>query len=632
MRQFKRCWALVPAFLIPALTIPVWAQVDCSPITDPFAKARCARGNIQATGALSTGAVNAQQSRVPQYGGTSGCTNASCAGASQSGYYSTTGDVSSLSAAGGAAAATDPKFPTVQQMSTNASGYNLTTSQPVATAAATASAMVPQGTAQTCTDVRVCVSWGEGPPSAETCTMPGTAIATCNITTTTTFRTVTYTDTTTSFPIGVSGWSTPNDVYVGVRSLGGNQYEARVGWGHGGVWGWYAGYVFTVPPPVLGPNETIYSGGVLVNMTVAETSGTGCGSWTGNVPSGATYFTLNCVARGDQFGWGRVNGVSAAWIIRRDIVNDGCAGIRATGWVQQISTCNDAAPRAITTDTGAVLTNVPPPSAFPPNSCWDRFEQWGYTGSAPDTCTPLIQRGCSQTSSVCTSPIPGGCDVFTVTMSCQGGAVCLQENISRQCTSCGQPGSLVPFCTDTSTPPNANFQQAATMMALIKDVQDGFDKDNLRIFTGVPKRCDFSPQLTSVINCCDTDPDRLVGSCNEEEISLAADRRAKLTVYIGNRCVDRVLGICVRSEQAYCSFSSFLGRVVQEQGKPQLGQNFGTADLPDCDGFTIAEFASLNFQAMNWSEFFSEISTSFDSSAVAARMRTQACAFSGTTC
>lgn len=614
------------------LSLSAEAQVDCSGIVAPLEKARCARGNMQATGALNPANVNARQSSVPQYGGSGGCTTADCAGATQSGYYSNTGDVGALNAAGSGALATDPQAANVQQMSVDSAGWNLSTSAPVSTANTVASTMTPTGTDRTCTDIRVCVSWAEAPASTSTCTRPGSAMSPCKVTVATTLRTVMYTDTTTTFPIGVSGWSTPNDVYVNVTALGGDRYEARVGRGHGGVWGWYGGYIFTVPSPSLGPNETIVSGGVVVRMTVAETSGTGCGSWSGDVPSGTTLFVLNCVARGDQFGWGRVEGVRAAWTIRQDIVSDGCAGFRTSGWVQQTSICNDSAPRTLTSDTGVVLT-IPPPAGAPALSCWDRDEQWGYQGTVADTCAPLLSTGgCQETNSVCSVPLPGGCDTYTVTVSCPAGTICTQENVVQQCTSCGAPGSLVPYCTDTSTPPNTNFQQAATMMALIKEVQDGFDKDALRIFTGTPKRCDYSKLGTIFIDCCANDPDRLLGSCNAEELSLANDKKAKQTIFVGSRCVDRVLGICTRSEDTYCTFTSMLGRMVQQQGKPQLGLNFGTADLPNCDGFTITQFASLNFQAMDWSEFFSQVTSSFDQSAVAARVRTQACAFSGTTC
>ena len=43
----------------------------------------------------------------------------------------------------------------------------------------------------------------------------------------------------------------------------------------------------------------------------------------------------------------------------------------------------------------------------------------------------------------------------------------------------------------------------------------------------------------SLINCCDSDPDKLIGKCSEEEIALARinnDRKAHL---IGTHCVDK---------------------------------------------------------------------------------------------
>jgi conjugal transfer mating pair stabilization protein TraN len=274
----------------------------------------------------------------------------------------------------------------------------------------------------------------------------------------------------------------------------------------------------------------------------------------------------------------------------------------------------------------------------PLTGCWQTTFEYDIQTQIPDSCQPYRDAGCNQTNSVCSQfdPLSGTCQVYTNTFQCAGGQVCSKWQDNFQCNSCGTPGSLVPFCMPTSSPPNTNFQQAATMMALVKEVENGFDKDTLRIFTGTPKRCDYSTIGTIIIDCCSDDPSRMLGNCSDEEVSLASDKKANEVIYVGTRCVEWVNGglvkICTRKEDTYCTFTSMLGRMVQQQGKPQLGMNFGTPDLPDCDGFTLNEFASLNFQAMNWSEFIPQIVTSYDASSVAATMRTKACAMNGQTC
>lgn len=606
-----------------------WAN-HCGTITDPYLKARCEVDHQRSSGMVGAGVVgaNANNANLPQYPGSNGCANAGCAGAPQSGYYNPT-DRSTLDSDSSAAAATDPRMGELTTTQTNKSGWNLTTSPPVVTSTAVAATITPLTVTPTCTDISVCNAWAPAPPTTQDCTVPGSAIATCDITTITTIRTVTYTDTTTTFPIYISGWSTPNDVYVNVNVLGPDRYEARVGRGHGGVWGWYGGYVFTVPSPVLGPNETIISGGVQVRMTVAETTGTGCGSWSGTVPSGSTYFVLNCAARGDQGGWGRVDGITAAWTIRQDNVTDGCAGFRSSGWILQTSVCNDAVPRDITSDIGTIIT-VPPPAAFPMDSCWSRSQQWGYQGTAPDTCSALLDRGCAQINSVCSVPLPGGCDTYTNTVSCGAGSVCSSSTIVQQCTNCGDPAGPVPFCVDSSTPPNQRLQLAATWLAMLNDVEAEWDPVNLRIFRGQTASCDFDTAGSLVVNCCDTDPDRLIGTCSDEEIQLARDRQNRKSHYVGDHCVTRVLGICVRREQIWCTYGTQLARMVQDQGRPQLGLNWGTADAPICDGFTVEQFTAINWSAIDWSEWYSNVSASIDPASITSSMTTKLCAATGT--
>ena len=137
-----------------------------------------------------------------------------------------------------------------------------------------------------------------------------------------------------------------------------------------------------------------------------------------------------------------------------------------------------------------------------------------------------------------------------------------------QDTQCGKPNGPVPFCVDTSTPPNENLALAATWLAMTKNVEEDWDPDRLRIFTGKRSTCDFSTIGRSLINCCDSDPDKLIGKCSDEEIALARDKQDRKAHLIGTHCVDKgPFGVCIRKEEVYCSMKSELGRMVQEQGR-----------------------------------------------------------------
>ena len=49
----------------------------------------------------------------------------------------------------------------------------------------------------------------------------------------------------------------------------------------------------------------------------------------------------------------------------------------------------------------------------------------------------------------------------------------------------------------------------------------------------------------------------------------------------------------------------FFGEDI-EQGKAQLGMQWGTPKTPDCEGFLIAQFQQLDLSRMDFSEVYAE--------------------------
>jgi conjugal transfer mating pair stabilization protein TraN len=101
-------------------------------------------------------------------------------------------------------------------------------------------------------------------------------------------------------------------------------------------------------------------------------------------------------------------------------------------------------------------------------------------------------------------------------------------------------------------------------------------------------------------------------SCDAEEGQLAMKEGARLCHAVGTYCSSciRVHGRCV-SCRTYttnkCCFNSALARIIQEQGRQQLGKSWGGARNPDCSGFTVAQLQSLDFARMDLSEFYASI-------------------------
>lgn len=97
-------------------------------------------------------------------------------------------------------------------------------------------------------------------------------------------------------------------------------------------------------------------------------------------------------------------------------------------------------------------------------------------------------------------------------------------------------------------------------------------------------------------------------SCDPEELKTALKEGAGLCHMVDERhCKKRVLGICLKRESVKCCFNSVLARVINEQGRAQLGIGWGSGDKPSCDGFSVAQLQSLDFSRMDLSEFYASI-------------------------
>jgi conjugal transfer mating pair stabilization protein TraN len=97
--------------------------------------------------------------------------------------------------------------------------------------------------------------------------------------------------------------------------------------------------------------------------------------------------------------------------------------------------------------------------------------------------------------------------------------------------------------------------------------------------------------------------------CEQAEQVLAMKRGNRLCHEIGSYCSQKVpiLGTCIETTQSYCCFNSRLARIVNEQGRAQLGRGWGSAQSPDCSGFTLKQLQALDFSRMDLSEFYAEI-------------------------
>lgn len=91
--------------------------------------------------------------------------------------------------------------------------------------------------------------------------------------------------------------------------------------------------------------------------------------------------------------------------------------------------------------------------------------------------------------------------------------------------------------------------------------------------------------------------------CEPSEQALMLKKGQNLCHYVGTYCSKGEAFGCIERKESYCCFNSPLARIIQEQGRLQLARGWGSAKNPMCQGFTQEELESLDFDAMDLSEF-----------------------------
>ena len=239
--------------------------------------------------------------------------------------------------------------------------------------------------------------------------------------------------------------------------------------------------------------------------------------------------------------------------------------------------------------------------------CWKWQDTYLTQTETEGTCGEYMKdSACTVTRSQCADTVDGFCVSQLVTYSCErkkegNGQICGGEFFCKD-------GSCAQGQTGTSN----MFGQAVSALAAVaaagEDVAE-LNGENVRAFTGEGKSC--KKFAAGFNNCCkDSGWGQDVGlsSCSSEEKALGKAKEKKLTVYVGEYCSKKVLGVCLEKKRGYCQFDSKLARIVQEQGRrDQLGVGFGSGKSPDCRGITVDELQRLDFGVMNFSDFYSDL-------------------------
>ncbi len=158
-------------------------------------------------------------------------------------------------------------------------------------------------------------------------------------------------------------------------------------------------------------------------------------------------------------------------------------------------------------------------------------------------------------------------------------------------------------CETVEPEANTGFVEATTRLNMALELGgDEFDRRDMRFFAGQRRACHI--KLFGLANCCKNSGLLVgLGNCSASERELAEERNAGNTHYLGRYCSKRTFfGVCIRRSRAWCVFGSKLGRILQQQGRAQLGVGWSS-----CRGLTVAEIEGIDFAGLDLSEFTEDL-------------------------
>jgi conjugal transfer mating pair stabilization protein TraN len=159
-------------------------------------------------------------------------------------------------------------------------------------------------------------------------------------------------------------------------------------------------------------------------------------------------------------------------------------------------------------------------------------------------------------------------------------------------------------CDTIDREPNTEFKDAVVALNAIAEAGREFDDINLTIFKGDALAC--TKLVFGLKNCCVPRGFPLIGGCSGED-SILKDRRDNgLCTYVGAWCSSSFLGICLEKKERHCCYGSRISRIIQEQGRPQLGLAWDDPEDETCAGLSVDQFALLDLSAMDFTEVYAE--------------------------
>ena len=274
---------------------------------------------------------------------------------------------------------------------------------------------------------------------------------------------------------------------------------------------------------------------------------------------------------------------------------------------------------------------------------------WQYKRSYACEDSDLTHSSCSELESQCSyvdaeckeTDISGICIEYQRNYSCTNNSHV--EDSDEQIVVCNsQVYCDNGDCDEINYDANTDLAITATFASMLENAAEEFDEDSSITFAGTNSKC--SRDFLDLSDCCtmngffetaiessvaflqwstgsgliksisgsgeeigDTGLD--LSFCSSLEKDLFFRRNNNQCIYIGRYCSaeEDLTGLCLQEKESYCCFSSKIAKIIQQQGRIQLGKGWGTPFAPNCTGLSVDELNQLDLEAIDFSELEAEI-------------------------
>jgi len=166
-------------------------------------------------------------------------------------------------------------------------------------------------------------------------------------------------------------------------------------------------------------------------------------------------------------------------------------------------------------------------------------------------------------------------------------------------------------CVDKSYMTNGEMMDSVSKLYATSKMNP--DKNGtFNLFQGSSQHCSKKPCGYS--NCCRKDikgwSKSLGNKCNKDENDLAERRAKNLCKYVGQSS-SKTLGVTTVIKHHFCCWGNMLDKVIQVEGRKQLGMNFGSGGNTNCRGLTLEEIQRIDFSKVDFTEFIDDFMVKF---------------------